>query len=405
MRRMTFLPLLIAVGVTALPLGCKRTDPELAARIREEIAAWRKTLPQIPEGENGAIPVMEGAEALADIPDRWQDGAFDASDPEQLKALEAYLKDNAEALETLEKGLAMDRFFYASDLDKGSAATIPSLTDFRKAGQVLILRSRLHRAGGNETAAADDVLRSLKLGISLSRDPLLISHMIAVATEREALCEVLSWLSKSAPEKAVLARLLEDLKTLYATRGTYQHGIDGEYYVFQLTELAKAAAGEIDFKSDYQKDYANIKGWYEKSKAIDCETYWKTMEAQAKAGEPDPADMEGSGFAAIAIPNLNKAAETATGVVAIYRGTALALAAYLAHAESGAWPESLDSLKAHLSDPWPIDPFSGKPLIYRKGEKGFTAYSVGPNGKDDKGETKPVFDLGKGGEQKDLVFQ
>jgi len=50
----------------------------------------------------------------------------------------------------------------------------------------------------------------------------------------------------------------------------------------------------------------------------------------------------------------------------------------------------------------PIDPFSDKPLVYRRTEDGFILYSVGPNfeddggvvGKDEKGRVKMWADEG-----------
>ena len=48
--------------------------------------------------------------------------------------------------------------------------------------------------------------------------------------------------------------------------------------------------------------------------------------------------------------------------------------AELSRRENGAWPEKLE--------PMPIDPFSGKPLLYRAGTQ---VWSVGPNGIDEDG--------------------
>ncbi|WP_288559580.1 hypothetical protein [uncultured Victivallis sp.] len=50
------------------------------------------------------------------------------------------------------------------------------------------------------------------------------------------------------------------------------------------------------------------------------------------------------------------------------------IAAELSRRENGAWPEKLE--------PMPIDPFSGKPLLYRAGTQ---VWSVGPNGIDEDG--------------------
>ena len=52
--------------------------------------------------------------------------------------------------------------------------------------------------------------------------------------------------------------------------------------------------------------------------------------------------------------------------------------------EHGEYPDSLDQLTKEL----PLDPFSGKPFLYRKEADGFIVYSVGKNETDDGGDGK-----------------
>jgi hypothetical protein len=59
------------------------------------------------------------------------------------------------------------------------------------------------------------------------------------------------------------------------------------------------------------------------------------------------------------------------------------LAVRLYQLEHGTAPASLDALSPAILESVPIDPYSGKPLIYRKSLEGFQLYSVGPDGIDD----------------------
>ena len=61
----------------------------------------------------------------------------------------------------------------------------------------------------------------------------------------------------------------------------------------------------------------------------------------------------------------------------------LALQAY--GAKFGRYPQSLAELKTGIDWKLPADPFTGKNLIYKPGQKGFILYSVGPDQKDDGG--------------------
>jgi len=61
----------------------------------------------------------------------------------------------------------------------------------------------------------------------------------------------------------------------------------------------------------------------------------------------------------------------------------LALQAY--KARHGAYPASVEELKTKLGWKLPKDPFSEKDFVYRRRDKGFILYSVGPDMKDDGG--------------------
>jgi hypothetical protein len=61
------------------------------------------------------------------------------------------------------------------------------------------------------------------------------------------------------------------------------------------------------------------------------------------------------------------------------------LAIHTYRIEHGANPQAIDDLIPMLLDRIPTDPYSGKPLLYRKTPQSYQLYSVGPNGKDDQG--------------------
>jgi hypothetical protein len=72
------------------------------------------------------------------------------------------------------------------------------------------------------------------------------------------------------------------------------------------------------------------------------------------------------------------------------RMTLLVLALAVHKADKGEYPESLDPLAPGILKKLPVDPFRDKPFIYKREGKGYTLYSVGPNGKDDGGKSAPV---------------
>ncbi len=56
------------------------------------------------------------------------------------------------------------------------------------------------------------------------------------------------------------------------------------------------------------------------------------------------------------------------------------------HTAHGVYPATLDELAADHGAPLPLDPFSGKPLVYRQEGRGFTLYSLGEDGQDNGGQ-------------------
>jgi hypothetical protein len=70
-------------------------------------------------------------------------------------------------------------------------------------------------------------------------------------------------------------------------------------------------------------------------------------------------------------------------IEAIMLASRAGLACRLYKNTNGRYPESLEALvPGHLSEV-PIDPFTGKPFVYRREGEGFIVYSLGSNEKDD----------------------
>ncbi len=76
------------------------------------------------------------------------------------------------------------------------------------------------------------------------------------------------------------------------------------------------------------------------------------------------------------------------------RGWLLATAAGVAceryRRRFGRWPDSLDAIPKDILAAVPNDPFTGKPLTFRRLPDGVTVYSVGPDGRDDGGRFEDV---------------
>ena len=101
-------------------------------------------------------------------------------------------------------------------------------------------------------------------------------------------------------------------------------------------------------------------------------------------------------FSAIAIPNYSRCFQTTLRIETERRMTVIAIARqrfYLAH---GHHPTTLAELQPRWLAKVPLDPWSGRPFIYRQQPDGsYILYSVGENGRDDGGDS-PSADLWAG---------
>lgn len=67
------------------------------------------------------------------------------------------------------------------------------------------------------------------------------------------------------------------------------------------------------------------------------------------------------------------------------------LACRLYKSRNGTYPEALEALVPGILTEVPVDPFTGRPLVYRRDGDGFVVYSLGSNEKDDGGRSTYMY--------------
>ena len=92
----------------------------------------------------------------------------------------------------------------------------------------------------------------------------------------------------------------------------------------------------------------------------------------------------------LALPSVSRFARRTAETEALVGVSKIAAAVGLHRLRNGSYPVSLDTLGADL----PVDPFTGRPYVYRREGTGFVVYSVGEDGVD-----------GAGSQEHDVVFR
>ncbi len=319
-------------------------------------------------------------------------------------------------------------------------AFLPPICQFRRMSIALTVRAMLKAGSGDIAAARADLLVIHRLARLIGQGPMLIDRLVAASIETTA-CDAASVLATSGRLAAAQAKAhLADLQSLPALPGVTE-AIDNTERFFGLDSVMllsrqgmaglKALTGTIDQQAeklpeqrlslDWDMFLVKVNQLYDRQMVVFRKNSfaerkqasaayersltelkikvgkigpkgWKQLERKIKtlSGKPTAARREVSETMAdllvsIIMPNISRASEIHDRVVMQRRLTEVALALAVCKAERRRYPRNLVELKPKYLKEIPDDLFTEKPLRYKRTDKGYLLYSVGPNMKDDGG--------------------
>lgn len=262
----------------------------------------------------------------------------------------------------------------------------------------------------DDTGALESCLALLAVSRGIGDEPTLISQLIRMAgvaicvssTER-ALCwganfddTTLAELDRAFEKESNEPRLL--------------YGLRGERAVFfRISE--NIDSGAFDVVGDHGMIGLKVShpaAWYTRARipeeqAVALEMFGKMIAAAEKpAGQERGAALKAAAgecedtikrgrvgplprhiLLGLLMPAIFKVTEADTRTVASLNAARVAIACERHRAKTGAYPETLDELPKELLPEVPNDPFSGKPILYKKLPDGAVAYSTSYDGVDD----------------------
>ena len=294
--------------------------------------------------------------------------------------------------------------------------------------QALCARAMLRVAQGRHDEAWQDLLACHSLGRLVARGGTMIDELVGVAIDSSASSADLAYLAHARLTGTQIMACLHDLKRLphmpavadkvnlherflfLETMSLLAHG--GPDALAALIEdrtskaptlEEKAALAKIDWdpalrsgNREYERVVAALRlqdrqrRENELDKQIeDIESRVKRMASEKKAKTIPVLGSHPQLLAGIHVglwtAGVRKVIHASDRVTQIESNlhVAFALAAY--RAEHGRYPMKLDALAPKYFRQVPQDLFSGKPLLYRPSANGYLLYSVGVNGKNDRG--------------------
>ncbi len=334
------------------------------------------------------------------------------ADPQLVARWQAELTHNAAVFSALAAGSGRSGSRYPIDLrtERGAPAHLARLKNL---AQFLALASLTEAESGHPAEAARHVEELLGLARSLETEPLMISQLIRCIIVRIACGAVATSLPRTAVDEAGW-KTLQEAFTAATTHNTVRSGLAGE--IVQSTIAFAAPPG--DLADLYAKGPAGlgVKAgalFYVASglraadqrfcldrlaESLDASTHPFPEALRLSRSVGERVEQEGARPARggkfvswlllqslqhILQPQAESAASLRVAVVecAIERHR-------LTH--SNQLPETLADLVPALIPAMPIDPFDGQPLRYRHTNDTYVVYSVGPDRRDDGGESRPT---------------
>jgi hypothetical protein len=300
------------------------------------------------------------------------------------------------------------RVRYPVKMKDNIMALLPHVQAIRDASRHLQLDFDLKMLADDRELALADLLAMLKLGETLSEEPILVSLLVRIAVFGTFVTKTTEFIGNgqaSEEELAALDAALADvdfheglqrslngeramsylaLKTQDARMisGLAGNGGGGTNYIPPITNLKDMRPGDtarlLQLESDMlEAAEAEFPLVLEKMEQVD-------QEVKREVGE-QKLPWNKNVLTAMLIPALSKVAEATGRGLAMQRALRAAIAVERQFAKTGERPKSLAELVPEYLPEVPVDPFGGGVLRMQMGENAYTIYSVGKDKVDNGG--------------------
>ena len=404
-------------------------DNAVAAEARamrvEAAEMMQAALPPAPvDAENAARLHLQAGAAIAAAPDLTaadgplDDPQFDIASP----AVGDLLSRHAALVDTIRRAADMPGCRFARDWARPSIEMLlPEMQAMRTEARILALAARRGSFEGRPAEAVADAVRLGSLGRQAGSEPILVSSLVGLAIDGEALSVVADVLPRLGPGDAAL---LDDpgLRDLVSAVPSIVRAVNGEE-AFGLAVFADFADGREDIhafgrlSSDATPTFdeghplafladplmaiyrvfflpADLAGYRDRfrklrstaARSVDQRQGWPEMKRDIDAIDTDPRRGPDGALARLLVPATEAVFRAQSHAVARHRAAEVLLAATRERLAAGTLPAAIESLVPARLPSVPRDPFTSDSPMRAAFEAGeLSVWSVGPNGTDDGG--------------------
>jgi len=364
-----------------------------------------RLMPKVPEGQQNDLIKQVLAQG-------WSESA---------NALLPHLAGFQPMLKEIRKGVGLD---YARNVgcEQGPYTPIPNFLAGQISGKMLCVEGQYFKSQGKYVEALDNFLAALTMGRDYGAPGgLRISSLVSIAMQFIALNQIRDLIVSGNLDRATLGRLLERLKVIEKTEGSPVDGYRGEascrkWYFHLMREnpdearrILKAGLPDGVFSVDdliANVDHVEAEGDRMWDLVIEYagQPYWQRNNGHLRMGL-EMAKVRLHPFLKDCVQNLFETDGRFFVMKARLLETQIGAALAADRLDKGAYPVHAADLVPGYFEALPIDPFSGRELVFRTSpdRTSYTLYSIGPDQRDDGGTVR--YDLREGMSGRgDIVF-
>lgn len=393
-----------------------RTVP--AERVRELGLDWKP----IPPEKNAATLLLGAAELYKACPadlNTARTQALKRPWGDDLAKLRPWVKRNEPVLALVREAVERPecRFPLLSrtgELQQLFAALMPQLSAMRELARFCVIRGHGFEGAGRTRQALECYLLALRLGRKMIGEGFLITDLVGIAIEAIGLKATVDCLDRADVDAATLTWLAKGLDGVAEKPLSWRGAMEGEragvrQAIFFLPDLIGAPAPAFPGGGDLVRSrlfrivvpdrtmVAEVNAFYARLLALDEKPKWVALR-ETRALRRRGRDMEGISrwnfMAYMLMPAILRCVEKYAQAEANLDALRIATAVLRYRKDTGRLPPDLAALTPKYLPRPLLDPFTGKPFIYRQTATAWKIYSAGANLRDDGGVMKRGKDVG-----------
>lgn len=382
------------LGGIALLLGgsllLTRMGPSAPGPSEDPIAKWNRERAALPA--NADRHYLAALELLAaDAPEDW-DGDYEPRIVE-LDDIAAWVDGREDAVEQIRQGVACSACRIEMVWDQGTAGWSVSLSNFRTLTKFLVHRARLAALRGDAERCAESILLADGVARHAMEQPTIISNLVGVACAALAFSEVPRFFGINESNPGAGVEYARRLTGLGRPLPAYKYACESDKAILCWGMQAQFAAAGWSWKQMFMPQsriFGEVDRAFEPLEQLADQPLATRLDRahplhvrlDELANESVPFYNPSRLLAQILVPSLGRSLELNARAQVIQRGTQTLCAIFELAGPERRFPDSLGFLSGVE---FAIDPYTGKPFLYRRTDGGFTLYSAGIDRDDDGG--------------------